>query len=418
MRTTVLILALVRTLPVLSQDCSIPFTAPLFGTRTESGIVYGQATAFDGSTTDLPLNLHKPVGDGQTERPLVIAIHGGGFTSGNRNDLDDYCRTLAGMGWAAATISYRLGFHGTGALNPPYAHDPAEVLRATYRAMQDAKGAIRFLKGRHAQDSTSTTKVLLVGFSAGAFTALQAAYLDEAGEKPSSCGAIGPVVHGANSYPRPDLGGVDGTLAQNGFDASVLGVVNMYGALIDTAYMASADGPALYSYHQTLDPVVGCGHQQTYWGVGLGVPDNYPLMFGSCAIEARVRNLGFAPGRYSFHRYEGNAHDIHDPLAILVESLQWMRDLICPPTTGTPGITGTPGLRLHPNPGPGPLTVEWSGGAPVAFELRDATGRLVHGGTLLPGRGHMDLGHLPDGLYLFRAVLEGRATVERLVLAR
>src|SRR5690606_24722653 len=151
----------------LAQDCSIPFTTPLFGTRVETGLIYGQATAFNGGTTDLPLNLHKPVGDGQTERPMVIAIHGGGFTGGARTELDDYCRTLASMGWTAATISYRLGFYGTGALDPPYAHDPAEVLRATCRAMQDAKGAIRFLKGRHAQDSTSTTKILLVGFSAG-----------------------------------------------------------------------------------------------------------------------------------------------------------------------------------------------------------------------------------------------------------
>jgi len=389
----------------------------LFDVQAESDLWYGNATRFNGASDSLRLNLFKPVGDGQEERPLVIAIHGGGFSAGNRNELNDYCNTLASMGWSCATISYRLGFYGTGIVEPPYAYDPNEVRRAMYRAMQDAKGAIRYLKARHIQDSTSTTNVLLVGFSAGAITALHAAHLDRPEEKPAGANAIGQVQHFLNFYPRPDLGAVDGDLnVQNGFDASVLGVVNTFGALLDTAYIESADGPALYSYHQTLDPVVGCGFQRPYWGVGLGVPDNYPYLYGSCAIDPRVLGLGFAPGRYKFTLHPGNEHDIHDPVGILLESLQWMRELFCGLSTSTAPVAPTSTIRLYPNPTSGALRIERSHQAgPLPFEVFDALGRRVQGGVLMSDAQEIDLAGMPEGLYLLRATVNGRELIERFV---
>jgi dienelactone hydrolase len=415
MRALLLILPFVGP-TVFAQDCTIPFIQPLFGVQAEPDLWYGNATRFNGATDSLRLNLFKPAGDGQEERPLVIAIHGGGFSAGNRNELNAFCNTLASMGWACATISYRLGFYGTGLLDPPYAYDPNEVRRATYRAMQDTKGAIRYLKGRHAQDSTSTTNVLLVGFSAGSFAAMHAAYLDQPYEKPAAAHAIGQVQHFFNFYPRPDLGPVEGTLNLGAHDAAVLGVVNIFGALLDTAYIESPQDPALYSYHQTLDPIVGCGHQRPYWGVGLGVADNYPWTHGSCSIDTRVQHLGFAPGRYLFNLYNGNAHDIHDPVAVLLESLQWMRDLFCGITTGVDGEQPAP-IRVHPNPSNGSLWVEMPGHGPTVYEVRDAMGRLVHAGKLLNDGSPLNLGHLPNGLYLLRTAVDGRE-VARFVLER
>lgn len=403
-----------------AQDCTIPFIQPLFTVQAEPNLWYGNATRFNGGTDSLRLNLFKPVGDGQTERPLVIAIHGGGFTGGNRNELNDYCNTLASMGWSCATISYRLGFYGTGVVEPPYAYDPNEVRRAMYRAMQDAKGAIRFMKERHIQDSTSTSNVLLVGFSAGAITALHAAHLDRPEEKPAGANAIGEVQHFLNFYPRPDLGNVEGDLnLQNGHDATVLGVVNIFGGVLDTTYIESADGPALYSYHQTLDPVVGCGFQRPYWGVGLGVPDNYPYMYGSCAIDPRVQGLAFAPGRYQFTLHQGNEHDIHDPVGILVESLQWMRDLFCSATTSTGPMTPEASIRVYPNPATDVLRIERSQGeGPIPFEVFDTRGRSVRSGTLNTDVHVIDLSGMPEGLYVLRASTQGRELNERFVIER
>ncbi len=398
---TIAVMGLALALSTHAQDCIIPFTQPLFGTQAEAGIWYGNATRFNGGTDSLQLNLFKPVGDGQIERPLVIVIHGGGFSEGHRNDLNDYCNSLASCGWACATISYRLGFYGNGVFEPPYAYDPNELRRAIYRAQQDTKGAIRFLKGRHLADSTSTTNVLLVGFSAGAITALHTAYTDQPGEKPAAANAIGDVQHFLNFYPRPDLGGIDGHLNQNGFDAAVLGVVNIFGAVLDTAIIDGSERPALYNYHQTGDPVVACGYNRPYAGAGLGIPDNHPYLFGSCAIDPHVQQIGYVPGRYHFTQYPGNAHDIHDPVGVLLETLQWKRELFCGATTGVAPVSASTEIVIHPNPVTDQLTIQ---GLPTgllsSYVVFDAPGSMVVQGTLAEDR--LGVEALPTGSYVVR----------------
>ncbi|MCB0774591.1 MAG: T9SS type A sorting domain-containing protein, partial [Flavobacteriales bacterium] len=313
----------------------------------------------------------------------------------------------------AATISYRLGFYGSWLFGPPYANDPHELRRAIYRAMQDAKGAVRFLKGRHEQDSTSTTAVFLLGGSAGAITALHAAYLDNPSEKPADCGAIGDVQHFLSFYPRPDLGSMDGDLNLNGQDASVMGVVNIYGALMDTAYIESAEDAALFSYHQSGDPVVGCGLQQPYWGIGLGIPDNNPWLFGSCLIEARTQHLGYGTDRYRFILHPGNEHAIHDLEGVTAELVQWMRDVMCGIPTAVPQVEPGTLARLAPNPAAATTTLSLPSPAPASYTITDLQGRPLRQGTVAGGHAVLDLHGLPPGWYLVR--IHGTGGVLRLV---
>lgn len=401
---------------IRAQDCSIPFTEPLFGVQAEMNVWYGNAPRFNGGTDSLHLNLFKPVGDGQVDRPLVLLIHGGGFYAGHRNDFNGMASDLASRGWTAATISYRLGFYGTWLFEPPYAYDPHEIRRAIYRAMQDAKGAVRFLKSRSAQDSTSTSSVFLLGGSAGAIAALHAAYLDEDSEKPASANAIGAVQHVLSFYPRPDLGTINGALHQNGHDASVLGVVNIFGALMDTALVQSATDPALLSYHQLGDPVVGCGVQRPYWGAGLGIMDNYPWLHGSCSIDARMQHLGFAGERYGFILHNGNEHAVHAPDSVILASMLWMRELMCGLPTSGSSHEAMPAVSIHPNPSAGRITLE----APWAmdFSIHDAAGRTVMRGPWQTGSRTIDLSSLRDGPYVLRLISDHRSSTERFILAR
>lgn len=408
------LLAILATGALSAQDCTISFTEPLFEVQVESGVWYGNAARFNGGTDSLRLNLYKPVGDGQTERPLVVLIHGGGFHEGNRNDFNAMAQGLAANGWAAATISYRLGFYGAWLLGPPYSYDPHELRRAVYRGMQDAKGAIRFLKGRHEQDSTSTSAVFVLGASAGAIAALHAAYLDKPDEKPASCGAIGDVQHVLNFYPRPDLGPVDGTLNQNGHDASVLGVINLFGALMDTSYVESVDDPALFSYHQSNDPIVGCHLQQPYWGIDLGIPQGYPWLYGSCVIDPRMQHLGFAPERYRFLLHTGNEHAVHDADAVAAEAVQWMRDLFCGLTTG---VSPTPLAQasVAPNPARDRVTVRFGQATRTVYSLMDGQGRLLRTGMADRDALELDLRGLRPGLYLIRLSRETGSSMLRVV---
>ena len=331
MRPTTTLVLLATASLLQAQDCSIDFLTPQFGVQQEMDLAYGTQERFNGQQEVLRLNLFKPVGDGQTERPLIVLVHGGGFFDGHRDDLNALCTDLAAQGWVAATVGYRLDFYGTWLLGSPWAYDPAEVIRAAYRAQQDVRGAVRYLKGRAAQDSSSTTNVYLLGFSAGAISALHAAFVDDPAEKPAACGAIGPVTHLFTNYPRPDLGPIEGTSSLNGQTEEVRGVVSFYGGLLDTNMVGPTLDKRLYLYHQTGDPIVGCYYQQGLHGMPLGVGDNFPYLYGSCVMNDRILNLQPDPGTYFYHQYTGNAHEVHDMNTVWPEAIAFLRDDFCPP---------------------------------------------------------------------------------------
>jgi acetyl esterase/lipase len=91
--------------------------------------------------------------------PLVIAIHGGSWRSGNREELSALNYYMASRGYVVASPSYRLA--------PEFPH-PA--------ASQDIDAAISFLKTNANQLGVDSTRIVLLGRSAGAQLALMAAY--------------------------------------------------------------------------------------------------------------------------------------------------------------------------------------------------------------------------------------------------
>lgn len=404
--------------PAGAQDCTIiPYTQPLFGVAVQQGIVFDTVARFDGGTDTLKLDLYTPVGDGQAQRPLVIMVHGGGFIDGDRSDMADACSLLASCGWAAATISYRLGFHAPAQLQPPFAYDEAEVVRAAYRGLLDTRSAIRFLQARSTLDGTLPDKVVLFGVSAGGINVLHAAYGRHEALRPAASYAQPPVVLGGNTYARPDLGGLNSTGAPGD---DVLAVVSYLGAMIDTAMIADATAPALFMYHQTGDPVVGCGHEHGLWGAPLGIPDNYPYLFGSCMIDTRAQHLGFPPERYRFIPYAGNEHDVHDVPLILNETLAFMRQQICAAPAGIEEADGTT-FQVRPVPSDGTFWVEFpEPTAPDAvLQVLDAGGRLVHTERLRNSAQRIQLPSIPNGTYLVRCTGSGGSMAQRrLVVVR
>lgn len=304
-----------------------PYTQKRYGFRVEKDLEYGTAYNYVGIPTTLLLDLYKPVGDDNPQRPLLVMVHGGGWLGGCKDDTGSavvpIAKEMAQRGYVVASVNYRLGYHKSGiSIANPYSNgqagatlyptDSLEVIRALYRGQQDVKGAIRWLKARHAIDSTCTRRVLVGGESAGAFLAMAVGFLDREEEKPASCYAQPavppPAANMTNSYglnctiqvinpngsalERPDLGSVDGTLNLNGYDANVLGVASFYGGVIYEAgannWLNGPDTPALYLYHQTCDGVVPFGAGKPYF-----VISNY------C-------NLGFTPWHYKYPLVYGN----------------------------------------------------------------------------------------------------------------
>jgi para-nitrobenzyl esterase len=393
-----------------TQNCTYDYITRQFNVAVENDILYGVAERFDGGTDSLRLNLFKPIGDGVTQRPLFVAVHGGAFIGGNRNEMNEICRWYAERGYVAATISYRLGFYAPPILSTPYAYDQAEVIRAAYRAQQDVKGAIRFLLARSEQDSTDVENVSVCGVSAGAITAMHVAYATADMEKPAACNAGTPVNHILVQYPRPDLGPIDGTL-NTGTSATVNACVAYFGGILDTAMIDAPTDAALFTYHQTGDPVVGCNYQQALWGLPLGLGSNYPWLFGSCALDPYIQQLGYTADRYEFHPHTGNAHDIHDLPLVDGWAAEFLARQFCDQNTAVASIQDTEVL-MYPNPARERIMVEVPGARSVKLTLRDPAGRLIR--TTVGN--WMDVADLTEGLYFLRVDAASRSTTRQVIV--
>lgn len=81
--------------------------------------------------------------------------------------------------------------------------------------------------------------------------------------------------------------------------------------------------------------------------------------------------------------------------------------------TATPEPELLPPLRAYPNPTTG--LIRWDSRL-TRLDVLSTSGRLLH--SIEPGRGQQtaDVGHLPDGLYLFRLVAGDRTAVQKLII--
>lgn len=153
-------------------------------TTLQSNVVY--ATAPDlvsGATTDLLLDVYQPAGDGFTRRPVIIAIHGGGFKGGSKAAVADWSAQWARRGYVVFNINYRLD-PGNQCQNvqdgkiPPdqLAAETERCRRAVEAAQFDASAAIRWVRANADTYRVDTTRIAAMGSSAGAVTALHLAY--------------------------------------------------------------------------------------------------------------------------------------------------------------------------------------------------------------------------------------------------
>ena len=375
----------------LGQGCD--YYNARFQVKAELEVYYGSAETFDGQMDSLFMNIYKPVGDVNTKRPLAIWCFGGGFFAGEKESFDEICREMASRGYVAATIDYRLGYSNAPLLPYPFAYDDKELLRAGFRAMQDAKGAIRFMKNRSMSDSVDVEKVFIGGASAGAITALAATFLNQESESDSTAmGNIEPA-NGIPPLPRPDLGGIEGTLNLGQHDATVAGVLNIFGAVFDTAQISDQRDKIIYSYHQTLDPIVPCGHDKAYWDLPF-IPDNMPYGFGSCVITEHLEAIGYDENLYQTRIFDGDAHDIHDADLVFDEINAFMNYHLCGVNVSNEDhVAGE--LNIYPNPVADYLFLDNISNANVF--VRDVWGREVL--KTSAKNGQVDLTHLNPGTY-------------------
>lgn len=197
-----------------------------YDVQLSRNIVYGRAP-IDASKDrprqrDLLVDVYRPVADGKplANRPAVIMAFGGAFHRGDKGEerftedgaqdssMADYCRRFAQGGYACFSIDYRLTQEDPGLAKPvdekklvpksvnlsPAATARIELVRqrmglppldeatrdqywrSILAAAEDMAMATEFVRSNRAKFGVDADRIALGGFSAGAITALNAAY--------------------------------------------------------------------------------------------------------------------------------------------------------------------------------------------------------------------------------------------------
>lgn len=283
-----------------------------FAVVSEMDRPFTVAPAFNGRMDTMKMNVWYPADDDASSRPLVVWVHGGGFTAGNRAEMNAVCERWASRGYVAATISYRLGFYGPWPLDPPFAYDTAEVVRACYRGLQDLRSALAYLSQNATRYRIDTSRTILGGASAGAIIALHGAFVDASDGRPQAIGQLPPVTRALDQFPRPDLGSLNGWQPSSTPLPQIRAVVNIFGGLLSPTLLSGAPFVPTYSYHQKGDPVVACGSAKGLWGLPFDVSANYPRIHGSCTLTEEFTSRGTDPRLFETWIYNGTEHAIHD----------------------------------------------------------------------------------------------------------
>ena len=114
-------------------------------------------------------DFHEPTGDTEQRRPLVLLVHGGGFTSGDKTGMDEEAAFFCARGYVCFSINHRMMVT---------ANTQQEQEQGTFQGAGDLKSAVRFLKKNHATYRIDTTRIFYFGNSSGSGILATAAYND------------------------------------------------------------------------------------------------------------------------------------------------------------------------------------------------------------------------------------------------
>ena len=160
-------------------------------TDETSNITYGENySILTGAPVlqGLIMDIYEPQGDTETERPLIVFFHSGSFLPRYINQLAigdktdsatvEIARRFARMGYVVAVPNHRLGW------NPQGTQDERTetIIKAVYRAMQDAKTCVRWFRKEVAENGNTygidPSKIAVGGQGSGGYVSLAYGYLN------------------------------------------------------------------------------------------------------------------------------------------------------------------------------------------------------------------------------------------------
>ncbi len=254
---------------------ALPVFDATFAVVVDNAVVYGQGAvnAPAPGQKNLLLDVYRPVGANGSGAlsPVIIIIHGGGFTGGTRTQgqLVTIARAMAARGFVAVSIDYRLApdqpvpsARVSNLLAPATVGTSGSTFQqrvAAVAAVDDGLTAVDWLRSNAGQLSIDTSRIGLLGGSAGAITAIHMAYvLDNYGVSASRFNFVVDL-WGASLIPADDP-----VAAANHLGTGEAPLFIIHGTNDPTVPFSASELLVARAVNQQLPhafyPVVGAGH--------------------------------------------------------------------------------------------------------------------------------------------------------------
>ena len=224
---------------------------------------------------ELELDIYSPAKDTMQARPLIIFMHGGGFSGGIRTNEAEvkFAEAAARKGYVAVQISYRLTRKGQ-SFGCDY---EAEGKMTTFRlAAEDFMDAVHFMLKNSAAYKIDRSKIIVGGSSAGAEAVLNAVY--------------------NKRLMFEDLSKFE--------NVEFAGVFSLAGAIVDARYITQENAVPGVFFHGTEDNLVPYGTGPHHF-CERNQP-GYFILDGSHSIAERLRELNSS---YLLYSFEGGKHE-------------------------------------------------------------------------------------------------------------
>jgi len=245
-----------KTTPVISASQPTSEVSTGYNNLTIEDVIYANNKNWLDDYQDLDLDVYLPTPAKTAQKfPLVLFIHGGGFTSGDKSTSKADCQILALNGFTVASINYRVGWSS-----------PADQTSATYRALQDAHAALRFLVANADEYSIDTRWIFVEGPSAGAITTLNMAYLPQDSADVyyrSASNRLGPLYSAGNDLTNTYV---------------IRGVASLWGSLVSPYLITKKTYVPTIFFHGEEDNIIPWDEGNFY-----NDPD-FPVTYGSKSL--------------------------------------------------------------------------------------------------------------------------------------
>ncbi|MAU36696.1 MAG: hypothetical protein CMD14_04925 [Flavobacteriales bacterium] len=253
MKKQILILISILLNNYMLAQCNGRYEIEIFNSVSKTTVNYSDIY----NDNEHKMDVYTPDGDTEINRPVILYMHGGSFTAGDKSTSDcvDFCESFAKMGYVTASLNYRLAPNIINFLT-----SNETQYETVLKAVSDAKAAVRYFRKDFANGDSyaiDPNAIFVGGYSAGAVIAIHQAYIDSVIDLPTSS-----IDNNGNAFNVQSIVnnvggayGIEGDAGNYGYSSDVNGVISFAGGINNVNWIDNNDEP-LVSIQGTNDGTI------------------------------------------------------------------------------------------------------------------------------------------------------------------